>query len=131
MARSTTSRSAKRAARVSSVVADGKRRHAATKKRARESSSSATFTWRHLTLRVTHTPNYLHQGWSHLELRVLTPVNAPCPVTATGYLSHFIDADALQVAGGMVAFFTAWLEREAATKAWRVAEAKWRQLELL
>lgn len=123
MARPSKSRSAKRAARVSSVAADAR-------KRARGTSSSATFTWRHLALRVKHTPNYINQGWSHLELGVVAPKGAPCPITSTGYLSHFMDEDELACAGGAVAFFTAWLDREARSKLWAKIEAKWRQLDL-
>lgn len=92
--------------------------------------TTATFVWRHLKLRVTHTPNYINPGWSHIELHVLAPKGAPCPVTMTGYLSHFLDAAELASAGGPVAFFNAWLDRAATTKAWAKAQAKWRQLEL-
>ena len=92
--------------------------------------SSTSFTWRHLKLRAVHTPNYINQGWSHIELHVVAPKDAPCPLTVTGYRSHFLDGADLRKAGGAVAFFTAWLDREAATKAWARAEAKWRQLDL-
>lgn len=88
------------------------------------------FIWRHLTLSVTHTPDYLSPGWSHLELRVIKPKGAPCPLTETGYRSHFLDGEQLAALGGPIAFITAWLDREAATKAWARTEARWRQLEL-
>jgi hypothetical protein len=86
--------------------------------------------WRDVTARVRHTPNYISKGWSHIELTVVTPKGAPLPVTATGYLSHFLDADDLKRAGGAVAFFLAWIEREAKTKAWAKREFAWRQLKL-
>jgi hypothetical protein len=92
--------------------------------------TSATFTWRHLKLRATHSPNAINPGWSHIELHVLAPKGSPCPITTTGYLSHILDADELAKAGGPIAFFNAWLDRAATTKAWATAEAKWRQLEL-
>jgi hypothetical protein len=86
--------------------------------------------WRHVTARIRHTPNYINQGWSHIELIVLSPKDAPLPITQTGYLSHFLDEDELAKAGGPVAFFAAWLDREARTPAWAKTDFKWRQLEL-
>ena len=41
------------------------------------------------------------------------------PITATGYLSHFIPALQLINAGGPVTFITAWLERETQSKTWQ------------
>lgn len=88
------------------------------------------FTWRSTTLSVTHTPDYINAGWSHLELHVIAPKGAPIPLTATGYLSHFMDSDDLGTAGGAVAFFTAWLDREATSKRWQKMDARWRQGDL-
>lgn len=88
------------------------------------------FTWRHVTLSVKHTRNYLGPGRSHLELHVIVPVDCPVPLTDTGYRSHFIDTAELVAAGGPVAFMTAWLDREATSKAYREAEARWRQGDL-
>lgn len=86
--------------------------------------------WRDAICRVRHTPNYLSKGWSHIEIIVQTPKGAPLPITQTGYLSHFLDQDLLTKAGGPVAFFTEWIEREAKSKAWAKTDFKWRQLEL-
>jgi hypothetical protein len=92
--------------------------------------TSHKLVWRHVTARVRHTPNYINRGWSHIELVVLTPKEAPLPITRTGYLSHFLDEKELAKAGGPVAFFAAWLDREARTPAWAKTDFKWRQLEL-
>ena len=86
--------------------------------------------WRDITCRVRRTPNYISKGWTHLELIVVTPKGAPVPITTTGYLSHFLDEDLLAKNGGPVAFFLAWIEREARTPKWAKTEFKWRQLEL-
>lgn len=88
------------------------------------------FAWRDVSLSVTCTPNYINDGWTHLELRVLAPKGAPVPITETGYLSHFIDADELAQAGGPVAFFSGWLNREASSKRWQKREFRWRQGDL-
>lgn len=98
--------------------------------RRKSAKSQWRFCWRDVSLNVTATPNYLHDGWTHLELRVLAPKSAPLPLTQTGYLSHFIDADELVAAGGAVAFFGAWLEREAKSKRWQATEFRWRQGDL-
>lgn len=91
---------------------------------------SAKLVWRHATCRVRHTGDYISPGWSMIELIVVTPKGAPLPITATGYLSHFLDVEDLDRAGGPVAFFCAWLDREAKSKAWAKAEFKWRQGDL-
>jgi hypothetical protein len=88
--------------------------------------TSQTFTWRGIRCRVSHERDYLSRGWSHLELRVISPAGAPLPITTTGYLSHFLDEDELTAAGGPVALFRVWLDREACTK----ALADWQQLKL-
>ncbi len=86
--------------------------------------------WREMTCRVRHTPNYLSKGWSHIELIVQKPKNAPLPITATGYLSHFLDENLLKRAGGPVQFFLDWIERESHSKQWAAIEFKWRQGDL-
>ena len=76
-------------------------------------------------LRITHARDYLSQGTDHLEIQSIKPDKAPLPITATGYLSHFIAPLDLINAGGPVTFVTAWIEREASGKAWtKTATAK-------
>jgi hypothetical protein len=88
-------------------------------------------TWRGISCRVSHERNYINQGWSHIELRVTACDAPPLPITTTGYLSHFLDEDELKAAGGPVAFFTAWLDREAGSKTYLKRLAEWQQLRLL
>ena len=70
-------------------------------------------------IRITHARDYLVQGTDHVEVESIKPRKAPLPITSTGYLSHFIPALELANAGGPVTFVTAWIEREAAGKAWQ------------
>ncbi len=77
---------------------------------------------RHLEL--THTRDYLHAGNDHLEIRSIKPRDAPHPLSATGYLSHFIDAAELKARGGAVRFVTDWLATEARSRAFITAEQK-------
>jgi len=93
-------------------------------------TSKHTVTWTHpitgkpRSLELVHTRDYLHRGNDHLEIRPIKPRNAPHPLSATGYRSHFIDADDLAAQGGAVRFVTAWLAREAKARAFIAAEQK-------
>ena len=89
-----------------------------------------TVTWTHpITgksrgLELTHTRDYINPGNDHLEIRSIKPRDAPHPLSASGYRSHFIDADELKAQGGPVRFITDWLAREAKSKAFVAAEHK-------
>ncbi len=93
-------------------------------------TTTAKLVWRDVTARVRHTPDYLSKGSSHIEITVVSPKGAPLPITSTGYLSHFLDAEALKRAGGPVAFFLAWIEQEAKSKAWSKLDFNTRQGDL-
>lgn len=88
------------------------------------------FTWRHLRLKLEETAHYTAHGWTMLQLEVIAARDVPCPVTSTGYLAHFLDADELAAAGGAVAFMTDWMGREAQTRRYQDAEFRWRQGDL-
>lgn len=103
---------------------------ASAKTKVRPRKSVEKFTWRGIEMSATHSPNYISAGWSHIELRVVKPKGRPVPITDTGYLSHFLDEADLKAAGGAVAFFMAWLDREADSKVYRKALARWQQLDL-
>jgi len=93
-------------------------------------TSKHTVTWTHpitgkpRSLDLVHTRDYLQHGNDHLEIRSIKPRDAPHPLSATGYLSHFVDARDLAAHGGAVRFVTAWLAREAKTRAFIAAEQK-------
>lgn len=72
-------------------------------------------------IRITHSRDYLASGSDHVEVESISPKRAPLPITETGYRSHFMPALELVNAGGPVVFVTAWIEREAKTKAWTAA----------
>ena len=89
------------------------------------------FTWRHVRCKINERPRYLGNDTTLIELYVIAARDTPVPITATGFLAHFIATDALQTAGGPVAFFTAWMDREAKGKRYQSAEFLWRQGDLL
>lgn len=70
-------------------------------------------------VRISHSRDYLSNGTDHVEVESIAPKKAPLPITETGYRSHFVPALELMNAGGPVTFVTAWLERDASSKAWR------------
>jgi hypothetical protein len=70
-------------------------------------------------IRITHARDYLVDGTDHIEVESIKPKKARLPITATGYLSHFIPALQLINAGGPVTFVTAWIDSEAHGKAWQ------------
>lgn len=81
-------------------------------------SRTYEFAWRGIAIRVIHTP----RRWSaieHLEIRSVAPVNAPLPITCTGYRSHFTPIGTVAAHGGdVVVQVTAWLDEEAAKPHW-------------
>ena len=98
----------------------------------RESITRHEISWTHpLTgkpakLRLTVTENYLVEGSTHLEIRSPTP-RQPHPLSQTGYLSHFIDAEELAGQGGPVAFVRAWIARELRNPQFLAQDLKQRQ----
>lgn len=93
-------------------------------------STTHWFNWRHLRCKVQETPHYLSNGWTMLQLEVVASRDTPCPITTTGYLAHFLDEADLAHAGGAVAFMTAWMNRDAATRRYQDADFRWRQWDL-
>jgi hypothetical protein len=102
----------------------------------RRKISKHTVTWTHpitgkpRSLELTHTRGYLHAGNDHLEIRSIKPRDAPHPLSATGYLSHFIHAGELKAKGGAVRFVTDWLSSAARSRAFIAAEQKRLQSDL-
>jgi hypothetical protein len=69
------------------------------------------FIWRGIEIEVTYTP--LKWGViAHLEIQSIAPRNAPLPITATGYRSHFRPPGTIEAHGGDVtAQVVAWPQR--------------------
>ena len=86
--------------------------------------------WRDIQIVIRHELDYLWQGSSHIEVHVVRPKRAAIPITETGYRSHFIPTLELINAGGPVTFITAWLDREAKSKAWQNRDFRNRQGDL-
>lgn len=71
-----------------------------------------------VTIRITHSRDYLASGSDHIEVESVSPKKAPLPITETGYRSQFLKSLELINAGGPVPFIEAWIAQEAKGKAW-------------
>jgi hypothetical protein len=96
-----------------------------------------TSVWRGITISVSFDPDWLqlgehdpHYGVSHLTINVIAPEKAPLPITETGYRSQFVETGVVEAKGGPAAYVLAWLDEAATNRKWKLAEAKWRQLDL-
>lgn len=87
--------------------------------------------WRHLKCRVTEIPNHRLDGWTRIEIDVVSPRSAPLPIAESGHGVLEADASKIAEAGGVVAFVAMNFEREADTRRYAIAEQRWRQLTLL
>lgn len=96
----------------------------------RHAPEIAAFAWRGVTCRVSHERDYRLPGWSLIELWVVLPRGAPLPVTETGYFRHEVDSDDIDAAAGVMAYLVSWFEREAATERYKIALARWKQLDI-
>jgi hypothetical protein len=92
--------------------------------------------WQNIDLEVTWERNWLNIGRegdrdvAHLVIQSVNPLDAPLPITGTGYRSHFTNEQTVMALGGPVAFVEAWLEAESQLPDWHDAEAARQQLTL-
>ena len=76
---------------------------------------------------------YTHKRWGvieHLEIRSIDPLNAPLPITETGYRSHFIPEQELEGFDSPLDYVLAWLEHEAVKPEWQAQKLAARQYSL-
>ena len=88
------------------------------------------FTWRHVRFKLLETSQWGGDAFTLLQLEAVASRDTATPLTTTGYLAHGVDSEALSLAGGAVAYITAWLDRDAATRAYKDREFHWRQGDL-
>ena len=74
-------------------------------------TSYETLIWRGITCRICTTHDWKIKGWSVITLRA--PEDVPFPLGVRGYCRHGLETHELNRAGGAVAYFRAWAEREA------------------
>lgn len=93
--------------------------------------------WRGVTVSVSYEQDWLgmskrspEAATAHLEVRGVSPDWALLPITETGFRSHFFSAEAVEGAGGPLAYVRAWLDEAAESPAWQKQEQQSRQLNL-
>lgn len=70
--------------------------------------------WAGVRCRVRVEPNHRgNLGWCRIDIQVLSPAGHPLPIAESGYHSHQLDEDELAAAGGAVAYYRSWLDRDA------------------
>jgi hypothetical protein len=84
--------------------------------------------WRGITIAVTLEKQAFVD---HLAIETLEPLRAPLPITETGYRSHFVTKDSVELSGGPEEYVTAWLDSAARGQRWADQEAAIRQYALL
>ncbi len=70
------------------------------------------------------------EAMSHIEIQTLKPVKAALPITETGYKSHFTPKGNIDEYETPAAFVKEWLDYEAQSEDWKVAQENDRQLSL-
>lgn len=93
-----------------------------------EITSYETLIWRGITCRICTTRNWRINGWTVITLRA--PDDVPFPLGVGGYVRHGLEQEELDAAGGAVAFFKAWADREANSPAYLHTIARHKQGDL-
>lgn len=99
----------------------------AYKRASKRLASTYAFRWRELSLCLVHTPDVVNLGWSHLELTIVDPADAPLPLGFSQLFVHEMEEASLIGSGGPVAFFTAWLDHDGSSSAYARALFRWQQ----
>lgn len=95
-----------------------------------------TFIWQSYEIEVRYDPDpfntasHTGEAMSHIEIRTITPEKAALPITATGYKSHFTPEGNLDDYENPVAFVREWLDHEAQSEEWKIAQNEARQMNL-
>lgn len=96
------------------------------------------FTWQNIKIAVRFHPNRFPvsnqekagDAIAHLEIKTMEPLNAPIPITETGYKLHFAPKDAILAYGTPVDFVKEWLNVQGRSKLWQAHLERSRQGEL-
>ena len=98
--------------------------------------TSETLIWQSYEIEVHYDPDPFNlvsghqEAMAHVEIRTLMPAKAALPITETGYRSHFTPKGNIDEYGSAVEFVRRWLDYEAQSEAWRIAQENARQLSL-
>jgi len=98
--------------------------------------TSETLIWQAQEIEVRYDPDPFNlvschqEAMAHVEIHTLKPEKAALPITETGYRSHFTPKGNIDEYDSAVDFVRAWLNHEAQSEAWKMAQENARQLSL-
>ena len=92
-------------------------------------------TWDGIEIEIRFARDWLGSAKSpfptaHLEVEAVNPPRAVLPITDTGFRSHFLTAENVDVVGGAVAYVIEALNLAAKHPAWKKRRAAQKQLSL-
>lgn len=83
--------------------------------------------WHHIDIEIRYCPEWL-VGHAHIEVESLC--RSPLPITETGFRSVFTTCEAVEESGGPIKLIESWLDEEASSSSWKLADATRKQLTL-
>lgn len=98
--------------------------------------TTETLIWQSYVIEVRYDPDpfsmasHTGEAMSHIEIRAVKPEKAALPITETGYKSHFTPKGNIDKYENPVVFVKEWLEYEAQSEEWKVAQENARQMSL-
>jgi len=98
--------------------------------------TTETLIWQSYEIEVRYDPDPFsltfqnREAMAHVEIRTIKPEKAALPITETGYRSHFTPKGNIDEYETPAAFVKEWLEHEAQSEDWKVAQENDRQMSL-
>jgi hypothetical protein len=86
----------------------------------------STIVWEGITLSYAHTATAFGGPFDHIEVKAAEPL----PITETGYRSHFMLPEELELWDSVEAFILEWLNDAAKLPTWQEYRSQSRQLSL-
>ena len=76
--------------------------------------------WQGIAITIRYEVRWLNSEATNVaHLQIESATRERLPITETGYLSHFREAELIDQAGGPVAYATEWLDHASRSKEWR------------
>jgi len=98
--------------------------------------TTETLIWQSFEIEVRYDPDAFNltrqdrEAMAHVEIHTIKPEKAPLPITETGYRSHFTPKGNIDEYDSVVEFVRMWLDHEAQSEEWRIAQENARQMSL-
>ncbi len=89
-------------------------------KRPRYSYDIQEIEWQEIPIEIRYCPDWSvdERGFGFAHLEIVSVDRVKLPITETGYRSHFIAPDEIEVHGDATEYALAWLDEASRGKAW-------------